>query len=132
MTRASWSARVTAPRVRLPALRGTQIIVRTPIPSGPGYTGSPGYEIYLDAADTESAFCRLLEAGESSGVVPAGLGARDTLRLEAALPLYGHELDEDTSPLQAGLGPAAKACGLPPGDLLLFRGFEQGFGLPGS
>jgi len=80
-------------------LAGVQALV-----SNTGYTGSPGYEIYLDAADTESAFCRLLEAGESSGAVPAGLGARDTLRLEAALPLYGHELDEDTSPLQAGLG----------------------------
>ena len=46
---------------------------------------------------------RLLEAGAAHGLLPAGLGARDTLRLEAALPLYGHELDEKTSPLEAGL-----------------------------
>jgi aminomethyltransferase len=71
--------------------------------SNTGYTGSPGYEIYLAARDTEAAFERLLEAGSEAGVVPAGLGARDTLRLEAALPLYGHELDDETSPLQAGL-----------------------------
>ncbi|MEE2672218.1 MAG: glycine cleavage system aminomethyltransferase GcvT [Myxococcota bacterium] len=71
--------------------------------SNTGYTGSPGYEIYLEAASTEAVFERLLEAGSSAGVVAAGLGARDTLRLEAALPLYGHELDDDTSPLQAGL-----------------------------
>ena len=68
-----------------------------------GYTGSPGYEIYLEAGDAVTVFDRLLEAGSGAGVVPAGLGARDTLRLEAALPLYGHELDDDTSPLQAGL-----------------------------
>lgn len=68
-----------------------------------GYTGSPGYEIYLAAGDTETVFERLLEEGSEDGVIPAGLGARDTLRLEAALPLYGHELDDDTSPLQAGL-----------------------------
>ena len=71
--------------------------------SNTGYTGSQGYEIYLEAGSTEAVFERLLEAGSNAGVVPAGLGARDTLRLEAALPLYGHELDDDTSPLQAGL-----------------------------
>lgn len=71
--------------------------------SNTGYTGSPGYEIYLAAGDTVAVFERLLEEGSGAGVVPAGLGARDTLRLEAALPLYGHELDDDTSPLQAGL-----------------------------
>jgi aminomethyltransferase len=64
-----------------------------------GYTGSDGFEIYLPAAETETAFDALLDAGAR----PAGLGARDTLRLEAALPLYGHELDDDTTPLEAGL-----------------------------
>jgi aminomethyltransferase len=68
-----------------------------------GYTGSDGYEIYLDAAHTERVFEALLDAGGPEGLLPAGLGARDTLRLEAAMPLYGHELDEDTSPLEAGL-----------------------------
>lgn len=79
-------------------LAGVQALV-----SNTGYTGSPGYEMYLDAREAEGLFERLLEAGRDLGVVPAGLGARDTLRLEAALPLYGHELDDDTSPLAAGL-----------------------------
>jgi len=68
-----------------------------------GYTGADGYEIYLAADDAEAVFEALLEAGRPRGLVPVGLGARDTLRLEAALPLYGHELDEETTPLEAGL-----------------------------
>ena len=73
-----------------------------------GYTGAPGFEIYLDAADAETVFEALLAEGKPLGLVPAGLGARDTLRLEAALPLYGHELDDTTSPLEAGLGKFVK------------------------
>jgi aminomethyltransferase len=69
-----------------------------------GYTGSDGFEIFAGAGDGERVFESLLEGGAGVGLVPAGLGARDTLRLEAALPLYGHELDETTSPLEAGLG----------------------------
>jgi aminomethyltransferase len=69
-----------------------------------GYTGSDGFEIVAGAGDGERLFESLLEEGARAGLVPAGLGARDTLRLEAALPLYGHELDETTSPLEAGLG----------------------------
>ena len=68
-----------------------------------GYTGADGFEIYCDAEDVEPLFERVLEVGATRGAQPAGLGARDTLRLEAALPLYGHELDDDTSPLEAGL-----------------------------
>lgn len=68
-----------------------------------GYTGAAGFEIYLDAADTAVVFEKLLGRGEAEGLVPAGLGARDTLRLEAALPLYGHELNDERSPLDAGL-----------------------------
>lgn len=68
-----------------------------------GYTGSDGFELYLDAGAAEALFEALLEAGRPQGLIPAGLGARDTLRLEAALPLYGHELDDTTSPLEAGL-----------------------------
>ncbi len=71
--------------------------------SSTGYTGAPGFELYLDAASTVAVFEALLEAGEAHGLEPAGLGARDTLRLEAALALYGHELDDTTSPLEAGL-----------------------------
>jgi len=68
-----------------------------------GYTGSDGFEVYLGAGDLKRVFGMLLDAGRDQGLEPCGLGARDTLRLEAALPLYGHELDETTSPLEAGL-----------------------------
>ncbi len=68
-----------------------------------GYTGADGFEIYLASADAVRVFEALLGEGGSLGLLPAGLGARDTLRLEAALPLYGHELDDTTSPLEAGL-----------------------------
>jgi aminomethyltransferase len=68
--------------------------------AGTGYTGEPGVEIAVPAADAPSLWQALLEAG----VRPAGLGARDTLRLEAGLPLHGHELGPGITPLQAGLG----------------------------
>jgi aminomethyltransferase len=69
-----------------------------------GYTGSPGFEIYLPAASAEKVARALLAAGQPHGLVPAGLGARDSLRLEANYPLYGHEISERISPIQAGLG----------------------------
>jgi aminomethyltransferase len=69
-----------------------------------GYTGEDGFEIMVDSGRVGELWDTLLEAGQVRGVVPAGLGARDTLRLEAAMPLYGHELDEHTNPLEAGLG----------------------------
>jgi aminomethyltransferase len=72
--------------------------------SGTGYTGSPGFEIYSQNADAPALWQALLEAGAEHGIEPAGLGARDTLRLEAALPLYGHELDTTTTPFEAALG----------------------------
>lgn len=68
-----------------------------------GYTGEDGFEILVEANNTPVLWEALLEAGKAEGVVPAGLGARDTLRFEAALPLYGHELSKDISPLEAGL-----------------------------
>ena len=68
-----------------------------------GYTGADGFEIYLSSGDLPQVFEALLAEGAPLGLRPAGLGARDTLRLEAALPLYGHELDDSTSPLAAGL-----------------------------
>jgi aminomethyltransferase len=68
-----------------------------------GYTGADGFEIYLSGGDLPQVFEALLREGAPLGLRPAGLGARDTLRLEAALPLYGCELDDDTSPLAAGL-----------------------------
>ena len=68
-----------------------------------GYTGEEGAEIYAPAEAAETLWDALLEAGKDEGILPCGLGARDTLRLEAGMPLYGHELGEDISPLEAGL-----------------------------
>src|SRR5208283_5291873 len=69
-----------------------------------GYTGEDGFELFVDNAGARQLFEAILDAGASADAKPVGLGARDTLRLEAGLPLYGHELDRDTSPLEAGLG----------------------------
>lgn len=68
-----------------------------------GYTGEAGYEIYCDNAAAMALWYKLLEAGEPLGLVPCGLGARDTLRLEAGMPLYGHEMDESITPMETGL-----------------------------
>jgi glycine cleavage system T protein (aminomethyltransferase) len=68
-----------------------------------GYTGEDGFELFTAAAAAETLFNAILEAGGPVGIMPCGLGARDTLRMEAGLPLYGHELDRTTSPLEAGL-----------------------------
>jgi aminomethyltransferase len=69
-----------------------------------GYTGEDGFELYLPPAEAPRIWRRLLAAGAPHGIQPAGLGARDTLRLEAAMALYGHEIDETTTPFEAGLG----------------------------
>ncbi|MSP39886.1 MAG: glycine cleavage system aminomethyltransferase GcvT [Deltaproteobacteria bacterium] len=68
-----------------------------------GYTGEDGFELYCHADHAERLWDILLTAGAPDGLVPVGLGARDTLRLEKAFPLYGHELDDSTTPLEAGL-----------------------------
>lgn len=73
-----------------------------------GYTGEDGFELIVAAEEAPSIWKQLLESGRRHDLSPAGLGARDTLRLEAAMPLYGHELDEETNPYQAGLGFAVK------------------------
>ncbi|HEU0094114.1 MAG TPA: glycine cleavage system aminomethyltransferase GcvT [Vicinamibacteria bacterium] len=69
-----------------------------------GYTGEDGFEIFVPPAHVEAFWKRLLEAGGEKGLVPAGLGARDTLRLEARMCLYGQDMDETTSLIEAGLG----------------------------
>lgn len=78
------------------------------IVSTTGYTGEEGVEIYLSSDRAEEMWTALLEAGKEDGLIPCGLGARDTLRLEAGMPLYGHEMDENISPREAGLGFAVK------------------------
>ena len=69
-----------------------------------GYTGEDGFELYLPNANAAALWDALLAAGTEAGLVPAGLASRDTLRLEAGMPLYGHELSRTTFPAQAGLG----------------------------
>ena len=78
------------------------------IVSKTGYTGEDGVELYLESKYAEQMWNKLLEAGAEEGLVPCGLGARDTLRMEAAMPLYGHEMNDDISPLETGLKFAVK------------------------
>ena len=73
-----------------------------------GYTGEDGFELIVPSEQTESVWLKLLALGAPYGVAPAGLGCRDTLRLEAAMPLYGHELNLSTDPLTAGLSFAVR------------------------
>jgi aminomethyltransferase len=73
-----------------------------------GYTGERGYEIYVPSAAAPKVWDDLLTAGESDGALPIGLAARDTLRFEMAYCLYGHELSESITPLEAGIGWAVK------------------------
>nr|BCX00672.1 MAG: aminomethyltransferase [Bacteroidota bacterium] len=72
--------------------------------SATGYTGEPGFELYMEAERAPAVWDALLEAGQDLGLVPCGLGARDTLRLEMGYCLYGNEISEDTHPYEAGLG----------------------------
>ncbi len=83
--------------VELPIQEKTTVVSRT------GYTGEDGFELIVAASIAVELWEKLINDGASIGVQPAGLGARDTLRLEAGMPLYGHELSEETTPLEAGL-----------------------------
>lgn len=76
-----------------------------------GYTGEDGFEITVGADIAIDFWSALIESGESFGAVPTGIGARDTLRLEAGMPLYGHEISEQTNPFEAGLGFACHLSG---------------------
>jgi aminomethyltransferase len=92
-----------------------------------GYTGEDGFEMFCAASDAPALWKHLSEAGAPHGLKPAGLGARDTLRLEACLCLYGNDIDETTNPYEAGLGWVVK---LKQGDFLgkdaLVRIHEEG------
>ena len=89
--------------IRYYAFEQGQVNGRSAIISRTGYTGEDGFELYLAPEDTPAVWDRLMGAGGPEGLVPAGLGARDTLRMEAAMALYGHEIDDTTTPLEAGL-----------------------------
>lgn len=85
-------------------IQNAQVFGATALLSRTGYTGEDGFEIYCSAADAPAIWSGLLAAGQSHGLIPTGLGARDTLRFEAKLPLYGQELSSTISPLEASLG----------------------------
>ena len=78
--------------------------IKDVIISATGYTGAGGFEIYVKNEDAEQMWKAIFEAGEEFGIKPVGLGARDTLRLEKGFCLYGNDIDDETSPLEAGLG----------------------------
>jgi aminomethyltransferase len=92
-----------------------------------GYTGEDGFELYVAAGDAATLWRRILDAGADDGILPIGLGARDSLRLEMGYALYGNDLDENHTPLEAGLGWVVK---LDKGDFIgraaLARLKEQG------
>ena len=87
-----------------------------------GYTGSGGCEVYAYNADAEKLWNAVFEAGKEFGILPIGLGARDTLRLEAGFCLYGHEIDDDHSPIEAGLGWITKFV---PGNDFIMREYHE-------
>ena len=80
-------------------LAGKEMII-----SATGYTGSGGFELYIKKEDAEEVWNKIFEAGEEFDIKPIGLGARDTLRLEKGFCLYGNDITDETSPLEAGLG----------------------------
>ncbi|MCA9016041.1 MAG: glycine cleavage system aminomethyltransferase GcvT, partial [Planctomycetaceae bacterium] len=89
----------------------TRVLGVEALVSRTGYTGEDGFEVVLDQSQAVTLWERLIADGQALGLIPAGLGCRDTLRLEAAMPLYGHELDEQTDPFTAGLNFAVKLQG---------------------
>ena len=89
--------------IRYYAFERGEVNGRSAIISRTGYTGEDGFELYLAPEDTPAIWDRLMEVGGPKGLIPAGLGARDTLRMEAAMALYGHEIDDSITPLEAGL-----------------------------
>lgn len=78
--------------------QGSGIVART------GYTGEDGFEMMVDKKELPSLWDKLFEVGKGFGLKPVGFGARDTLRLEAAMPLYGHDMNDDITPLELGIG----------------------------
>lgn len=84
--------------------KGTFAGIENALISATGYTGSGGFEIYVDSSKLTELWNKIMDTGKEQGIEPIGLGARDTLRLEMGYCLYGNDIDDQTSPLEAGLG----------------------------
>ncbi len=97
------SADTDLSKVRYYRMARTTLIGMPCLISRTGYTGEDGFEVFFDAREAERVWNLFLAQGEDLGIAPIGLGARDALRTEAGMPLYGHELDEQTTPLEANL-----------------------------
>lgn len=93
--------------------KGTMAEINNVLISATGYTGSGGFELYVANEHTETLWNAVMEAGQDFGIKPCGLGARDTLRLEMGYCLYGNDIDDTTSPLEAGLGWITKLKKMP-------------------
>ena len=94
--------------VRYYAGQPAEVAGRAVLLARTGYTGEDGFELFARPDEAERLWAALTEAGSGAGLVPAGLAARDTLRLEAGMPLYGNELGPDVTPFDAGLGRVVK------------------------
>jgi aminomethyltransferase len=94
--------------LRYYAIAAGQVAGRDALVARTGYTGEDGFELFVAADDAVATWEALMSAGAGAGLVPCGLGARDTLRLEAGMALYGNELDRETTPFEAGLGRVVK------------------------
>jgi len=97
-------ASIDVDEVRYYRFREGRVAGADAVISGTGYTGEDGFELYLAAEDAPPVWDALLAAGADVGILPAGLGARDSLRLEVGYALYGNDLDEDHTTLESGLG----------------------------
>jgi aminomethyltransferase len=95
-----------------------------------GYTGEDGFELFVRPQDAVSVWQALTDAGQAGGLVPAGLAARDSLRLEAGMPLYGNELGRDVTPFDAGLGRVVKLD--KPGDFVGRAALAERAKVPGN
>jgi aminomethyltransferase len=94
--------------VRYYASYPTEVAGRQALLARTGYTGEDGFELFVAPGDAEPLWRALTDAGQDEGLIPAGLAARDSLRLEAGMPLYGNELTRDITPFDAGLGRVVK------------------------
>jgi aminomethyltransferase len=99
---------VSLPGLRHYAVAEGQVAGLSAIVARTGYTGEDGFEVFVDWDRTPELWAALQDAGRQAGLEPSGLGARDTLRLESGMPLYGNELDRTTNPFEAGLGRVVK------------------------